>query len=476
MEQLKIFKAWIEGRLGELHRGQGGAVAIMVLAALLIVFMISLVIYDTGKIAKDKMEVQAAADVATWSQSAVEARSMNTVAFANVGKKIIVGMNAFYESLIINYIAIFVAAIALAIVCAFFCQPLVEPALKVAGAAAKIFASEASDIGKFFGSIKTYFKDDAKAFDKYQKYIADLTPWWSWGEGYIRGARNGAAAVSGWPVPKAPLTGFSLPNLPGMSPANLKDILPVKKQSGKNYHKICSHVYNDLDILFHFADYELKSLIQNKNVLSPYGLAVTALAGAMSLGIAYVTCHGTTPLRLGEDPMPYEISMGSLSGAAGWQMVTSNLAFAYRPDGKRNAADGDRQKYKFMQQDYQLGALSTINLGFKAGGVWAMARSEISYQKEGTSEAPTLWYPSWTSRMRPLSVGTEWKSWGGTSGGKNINGALIDALPYMVVGTTLSSAFNGFQNINLQSSLTDVARMVMATGAMNNERIQGSAR
>ena len=200
---------WLRRRVEALDANQSGAVAFMVLAAVMISLMMGLVVYDTTPAARQKLEVQGAADVAAYSQSAVEARSMNMIAFANIGKRIVIGQTLFYESLWLAFTALLlitVAAAIIACVAAFFtggalaklCEFLVRTATEIG----LMMADEAKDLASFLSRIKDYADDDVEAFDNYQLYFQDITPWWSWSEGYIRGLRNGAAAVSGWPVPQ----------------------------------------------------------------------------------------------------------------------------------------------------------------------------------------------------------------------------------------------------------------------------------
>ena len=59
----------INNVLGRFNANQGGAVALMTMAALLIIMMMAWVVYDSGDAARDALDVQAAADTAAWSQS-----------------------------------------------------------------------------------------------------------------------------------------------------------------------------------------------------------------------------------------------------------------------------------------------------------------------------------------------------------------------------------------------------------------------
>lgn len=74
-------------RLTAFHSNQSGAVALLCLAALLVLFMVGLTLWDAGEGARNKISAQMGADTAAYSQASVRARSMNMIAFANIGKR-----------------------------------------------------------------------------------------------------------------------------------------------------------------------------------------------------------------------------------------------------------------------------------------------------------------------------------------------------------------------------------------------------
>src|SRR5690625_3321096 len=76
-------------RLENFHHAQGGAIIILVLAGFLILILSSLMMFDAGRAASDKMEVQTAADTAAYSQSVIKARTMNMLTYANTAKRMI---------------------------------------------------------------------------------------------------------------------------------------------------------------------------------------------------------------------------------------------------------------------------------------------------------------------------------------------------------------------------------------------------
>lgn len=85
-------------RLSALHHEESGAIMMAALAGTLILFMISMALYDAGNVARTKIQVQTAADTAAYSQAAVKARTMNANAYVNVTKRSIVGMAEVYHA------------------------------------------------------------------------------------------------------------------------------------------------------------------------------------------------------------------------------------------------------------------------------------------------------------------------------------------------------------------------------------------
>lgn len=75
---------------------EGGAILLACLAGCLIVFMVSLTMYDAGNITREKIKLQTATDSAAYSQAAVKARTMNANAYVNVTKRSIMGIQLTY--------------------------------------------------------------------------------------------------------------------------------------------------------------------------------------------------------------------------------------------------------------------------------------------------------------------------------------------------------------------------------------------
>lgn len=89
---------FVAARLRRLDEDEGGAILLACLAGCLIVFMVSLTMYDAGNVTREKIKLQTATDSAAYSQAAVKARTMNTNAYVNVTKRSIVGIQLTYFS------------------------------------------------------------------------------------------------------------------------------------------------------------------------------------------------------------------------------------------------------------------------------------------------------------------------------------------------------------------------------------------
>lgn len=81
-----------------LDRDEDGAILLAALASCMILFMLSLVLYDVGNLTREKVKLQTATDAAAYSQAAIKARTMNVNAYTNVAKRSIVGLHTTYHA------------------------------------------------------------------------------------------------------------------------------------------------------------------------------------------------------------------------------------------------------------------------------------------------------------------------------------------------------------------------------------------
>jgi hypothetical protein len=84
-------------------RDEGGAVLLLMLAAVMVLMLMIWMIVDLSFGANQKVEAQSAADTAALSQAAVKARSMNMMAYANVSKRSVFLAHATYLAQFIAY-------------------------------------------------------------------------------------------------------------------------------------------------------------------------------------------------------------------------------------------------------------------------------------------------------------------------------------------------------------------------------------
>ncbi len=214
---------------GRLDDDERGAILLAALAACMVLIMVGMIIWDAGRSARDKIDVQNAADTAAYSQAAVRARSMNKLAFTNVAKRSIVGMHSMYYGMF-SSLAIWYAE-----QCGegssvwsgdarYDCQrnrrllsleggrggawerlvgdtfrPMQSPA-----ATRALIARQMSDAVKQANrnNLATeLFGNELTALDDYQRYLVGVTPWWAWTEGIVRATRNGADLAMTFPLP-----------------------------------------------------------------------------------------------------------------------------------------------------------------------------------------------------------------------------------------------------------------------------------
>ncbi len=475
--------SWLIRKLRALHANQSGAVAFLVMVGLLISMMMALVIYDTTPVARQKLEVQTAADTAAWSQSAVEARTMNMIAFTNIAKRIIMGQALYYEMLwaawaiiLLIFVALLVGFIIGCIFGGSTCSLATQTGLTIANIGI-IMAKEATDLFQFATSIKDRMKEDLDALHKYQVHFQQLTPWWGWGESWRRGLRNGAY-VSGWPVPDNFLSSLgSIPGVGNLVTSGLTDELPIELYP--DYGELCVRsLLPDLPI--HFADYMFQTLLCSDCTTDqpPGGLvpriALYPAAGAVAMGLYAANClvefgsgSGFLSITFGNGYRPFQLK--TPSNEAEWYRMTSNLIFAYRPGV--DLKESYRRKYGYMSRDYE-----TLDLLYKPDGFYGMARSEISYQNGD----PDMWHPSWSTRMRPVALPGEWAAY---SGSYRMVSAFNDAVPYLAAGAALGAGVSllGIPGLGAGTKMgtpdvLDIIKAEVAFDAMTDTYIDGVAR
>ena len=267
---MRILLDSIGQRLARFHRAQTGAVALLCLASILILFMLGLVVFDTIEVANEKTHVQISADASAYAQATVNARTMNMVAYSNVLKRLNVG-------LVTSWVTTFnwmtwlttVIAVVTAIVCIICaipggqaactpCEKLIELSIAVACVTGK----EWQDRSTLKGSIMSdAIGPEVRALNNYQEYFAELTPFWGWSASAMRGLLNAAPIAVSWPPPNADLT---------TNPARLPLDHYDKPLSGNllnpspnhNFDGMCDRAWDQPDNELLYVDFLLKSGIE----------------------------------------------------------------------------------------------------------------------------------------------------------------------------------------------------------------------
>lgn len=234
------------------HEDEGGAVALLCLAAVLALMLVAWVILDAGKSSRDKIALQGAADMAAMSQASVKARTMNMVSYANIAKRSIVGIHSLYPGMFMGFTLWLLVQAGRCFkifpnfsACYKFFRdapmwawefvmdhrrysgdptrpyreaveygltnlPVVGKINKMIGKVKKytpvgwLFSLLESLLGG--GNTDDYYAKDLKAIDNYQYYMEELTPWWAWGEQLSKGWRNGATTTASFPAPPGDVT------------------------------------------------------------------------------------------------------------------------------------------------------------------------------------------------------------------------------------------------------------------------------
>jgi hypothetical protein len=221
-----------------LRDDESGAILLAALAACMVLIMTTMIIWDAGRSARDKIDVQNAADTAAYSQAAVRARSMNMLAFTNVAKRSIVGMHSMYYGMFWGLAVWWAKQCAQASGVAagdsrFNCkrnrrlltmegaeggnwdrlvgrrfqrsqsvrEVKTQILLQMAESTRYGALSANSGVGSTDNANHQLFGNELVALDDYQQYLVRVTPWWSWLEGLTRATRNGATLASSFPLP-----------------------------------------------------------------------------------------------------------------------------------------------------------------------------------------------------------------------------------------------------------------------------------
>lgn len=415
--------------LGAFHLGQGGAIAFLALAALLVLAMTAFVLNDAGHGSRDKIDVQMAADTAAFSQASVRARSMNMLAFANIGKRTTAGIhNVFYLQPLMYLIWWANQCSKCCCLPSCFFARCVE-CLNCAGNIIKLIPIVAiREMIKIMFS-KGKLKGIMKELGKFQEDLAVYTPYWALGEGMVRGMRNGAHAVGSFPEPKNTKFGR----------------LPVK--DSKKKRGSCTLPFltqGPLPVKLGFIPAtSLLELYANHNNLKQRSSSKPSIARKgprevitllKTLGSVAAGCF-----MLPKEASPYMLTAKDDRNADDL-FHRSNFVITYRHSGDMMQRRRDYDTLIKTRTD--LAGLVANQGGF---GSWSLARSEVFFPKESAPKvlgfpkpkiSIFMFHPGWLGKLRPLTIPGEGapSSYGNTmmsKGFEEAEGLMFQKLDYV---------------------------------------------
>lgn len=451
-------------RLRGFERDESGAFLLMSLAAILIIMMTAFIMYDTGNVTRQKVQNQVAADTAAYSASAVKARSMNQIVYANIAKRTIVGLTAGYETSwrTLKWVGIVSCAAVVPLFVAFQWS-LAEWALEMCIISVSLFAGEFSDASAFHSNLNKGYKQDLKALDNIQEYFYKMSPWWAWSESIIRASRNGASMSTTYPVPELEpgtmingvkgtvdkvLSLVKVRNAPGADDPYYLPI--VKLNDNDKFRKKGLQEFGEYGLeatanaVIHFVQSDVPSGSNNQgfilklllsfamlpdfleNVLDGNGLGMIAkvlnYAKKVVLFPTYQDGFNRVMSSYGKYGHPFFLD--TEVDDASWQKKTSTLELTYRADKRISTVD--KQRYNILSRTRSTGLLP--DKFYDVEGQFAMAKSEIFYNKEGALD---LWHAAWSARMRPIALA----DWGSVS----MRNVMVGVLPYLMLSPLLTS-------------------------------------
>lgn len=518
----------LRGRVAALDGNESGAVMLLLLAAFLVLFMLALTLYDTGKAAGDKMEVQIAADSAAFSHAVIKSRTMNMISYANIIKRMYFSYSVTY----LNGLAALVLVTAAHIIA---CAPKPIPRPQ---SCVELFENSllliAETIEAFYdipnlsliGGESSRPANELPALERYQQYMFKITPWWAWVEGVTRSMNNGAMASASWPPPGSEIEavksflsntvglidlGFGT-NIMGQIPGhtNNVDTLPITRRDRQvewttsampfNFAFSDSYVTAAADYCLEWTGsmeflvntvQTFQSDAKNLEWWRPTFLFLQAVGGSIG---CFLTNWAWGENSIGGSHLDWNINNENLKSENDWLQGTSNVVFAYRPQAGRNSKTGQRQKFMYMKQEPQGGpadalvegyfgvskseivykrAVGTGSDGFLGGISNAIASIPLLGARAGLQNEPDMWSPRWTARLRPLTLpGEEW----GAASSNQIAGfdtVVTDSLPYLAMGSALGFFDDEF---TYSSGMKDFFYLWQASRTMTANNIEGLAK
>ena len=448
--------AELRGLLTDVHRREGGAIAMLCLAAALILLLMSWLIFDAILVTNHKIDTQGSADMAAFSQASVKSRSMNMMAFSNVGKRSIVGVHAVYQSMFDSYGIWLQQRVD-------WCEnDMPQCDEEEMEENLELYFQEADNDYESYEANTDYYLGDLRALDNYQQYIMDMTPWWGWSEAVLRAQRNGATLASSFPPP-------------GGTPAGEFDSVlnpVVDEVGGTAGFNILSHtdrlpmvtgtfwadmIHGGMDGRDAWET-EHRINVDHHQARSERGARSTEV---IDMGATHMMTAGLqhTYDQIGDHGAPWRLE--SYDREWDWLFDTSNIVITY--SHQPHYFDGMRNLYEEILQDYDDDPDELVSQGYRPSGYWGMARSEISFQGEGN---PDEWRASWTARMRPIAFPDEFQA-----AGYDFNAVYHFTLDHLMLSARMHGGIGTTGDF-----MNDLAYFERVSRSMGQSTIEGVAR
>ena len=375
-------------RLHSFHHDQGGAVALLCFAALLILFMVGLVVYDGGMVARTKMDVQMAADSAAYSSAAVKARSMNIIAYGNIGKRTAAGIHNMFVFQPLMYF-IWWAGQCSRCCCGWFCGCWTA-CLNCAGnlIAGLIPFKALIEFAKVVG--RDDVERNMEQIGNFQRDLGQYSGYWALGEAMVRGFRNEAHAVGSFPEPRNQNFGQ----------------LPIRNSNDARGACLDPFITNSPTTLGTMMEWMANFENLRRRSTSRPSIARQGPREVVNPAWSFLGCLVFSP----REGAPYILTSRNPKTDHSHWFQRSNTVITYRHMG--NLSRELRQNY-----DAVVGTAQTEGQGFLSNfggsGVWSTSRSEFYFPEEslpmmlsrgGGDAYVYLYHPGWLGKLRPLTL------------------------------------------------------------------------
>ncbi len=490
------------------HQGQRGAILLLVLAGLMVLVICSLMMFDAGRSAHDKIRLQNATDSAAYSQSVVKARSMNMITYANTAKRMFYSYSFVYWA---GFFNLLFSTGRYSRRCRWYrpypCYRALIGGLQAIGEVINMLINTIPTLtGRASSEITT--------LDTFQKYLQGITPWWGYAENLFRGVGNGATITASWPPP--PLSGTVadpvntvmgvVDQIDGMigfgipAGTNATDRLPVQRRESASSHvQYCLEYMGSLDQIIVAIDHIRNS---DGGTWTPLGISSDGGRGGVNPSrnfwgqmINPLNCL-ITSLFFGHDVLDWRVDDGGFMPSSlddnDWAQRTSVITLAYQArdhSGRREA------QFREILNDYDETVL------YQTDGNWSLARSEIVFADTLSTHAlgslpgigrvaggmtsilsdmlagpvvalrgpPHMWSPRWTPRLRPVTRPGET-----LQGNAGLGDIVRDTMPLILITGAVAAIVE--DDLSAQNALRDMVYLFFVSRSYtggSNGRMEG---